>query len=141
MKLTEQDKSWNLDFDEGRVTYIHIDFRLALDFADASGNASITIETPCRLKGADGEVLLRPSEPSSLAPILPVFNARVIGVAVQKTGQLKVEFGDGRTLEVDPDDAYEAWHLGCPPIDVMFICTPGGNVSFFQQAEHPTKGT
>jgi hypothetical protein len=141
MKLTETNGSWHIQFDDGRITYIHIDFRLALDIIDASGNASITIETPCRLKRAEGEVWLTPSESPSLAPILPLFNAKVIGVAVQKTGQLKVEFGDGCTLEVGPDDSYEAWQLGCSPIDVMLVCSPGGNVSFFEQAEHPTKGT
>jgi len=140
MQLTDEEFQWVLKFTDGRVNYIHIDFRLSLDLVDASGKASLTIETPCRLKGAGGEVPLTPSEPSSLAPILPLFNAKVIGVGMQKTGQLKVEFGDGHTLEVDPDDSYEAWQLGCSS-GSMLVCSPGGKVSFFQQTERPTKAT
>src|SRR5262245_29981297 len=48
-------------------------------------------------------VVLRPGEPSTLAPILPFFNARVTAVAIQSTGALKVYVCGGPTLEVDGD--------------------------------------
>jgi hypothetical protein len=140
MKMTDGDNGWTLRFTDGRLNYIHIDFRLALDLVDASGTTSLTIETPCRLKWAVGEASLTPSESSSLAPILPLFNAKVIAIAIQKTGQLTVEFGDGHILEVDPDDSYEAWQLGCSS-GFMLVCSPGGKVSFFQQTGRSAKAT
>lgn len=133
--MTKKD-GWYLSLQDGLVQLIQIDFRLGLFLSDTSGKAQLYIETPCRIKRADGEVLLTPSESSSLVPILPFFNAKVIGVAIRKTGQLEVEFGNGHSLEVHPDDSYEAWQLGCSSIGSMFVCSPGGEVSLFQQPEH-----
>jgi hypothetical protein len=133
MELRDEKDGWHLSLKDGLVQLIQIDFRLGLVLSDTSGKAQLYIETPCRLKGAGGEVPLTPSESPSLAPILPLFNAKVIGVAIRKTGQLKVEFGDGQSLDVDPDDSYEAWQLGCSSIGSLLVCSPGGMVCFFQQ--------
>jgi hypothetical protein len=96
MELREAPDGWLLELQDGLVQLIQIDFRLGLSFADASGNAQLYVETPCRLKGPgpDTDVLLTPGEPSSLAPVLPLFNAKVTGVAIRTTGQLKVQFRD-----------------------------------------------
>lgn len=140
MELKEEKDRWVFHFVDGRVTYIHVDFRLTLDLVDGSTKASLTIETPCRLKGPNGDVTLTPSEPSSLAPILPLFNAKVIAAVIEKTGHLKVELEGGRFMEVDPDDSYEAWQIGCS-IGFMLVCSPGGSVSFFRDAKPPAKAT
>jgi hypothetical protein len=130
LDLLSDNGGWQLVLHDGYVQLIHIDFRLGLFLADASGDAKLCIGSPCRLKGEDSDVLLNPEESSSLAPALPLFNAKVIGLSIQQTGHLKVQFGDGRLLEVNPDDAYEAWELGCS-IGFMLVCCPGGGVAFF----------
>lgn len=134
MMLKDDENGWYLLLQDGLVQLIQIDFRLGLFLSDTSGKAQLYIETPCLLSGPGGDVSLTPSQPSSLAPILPLFNAKVLGVSVQKTGKLKVEFADGFILEVGPDGRYEAWQLGCsPPVECMFVCGPGGSVSLFKQ--------
>ena len=140
MELRDEKHGWHLSLQDGLVQLIQIDFRLGLLLSDASGNAQLYVETPCRLKGPDVDVALTPAESSSLAPVLSLFNAKVTGVAILNTGQLKVQFGDDRSLEVDSDDAYEAWQLGCS-IGFMLVCPPGGKVSFFKQTERPAKAT
>jgi len=139
MELRDEENGWQLSLENGFVQLIQIDFRLGLFLSDTSGTVQLYVETPCWLKGAYGEASLNPSESSSLAPILPFFNTKVIGVAIQKNGRLRVEFGDGHTLEVDPDGSYEAWQLSCTSIACVLICAPGGEVSFFRQPERPTK--
>ena len=140
MEFQQEQDGWHLVLHDGLVQLIQIDFRLGLFVSDASGKAQLYVETPCRLRGIDADVLLTPAEPSSLAPVLPLFNARVTRVAIRKTGQLKVEFGDGRTLEVDPDDKYEAWQIACS-MGFMLVCSPGGNVSVFKEAEPRVQAT
>jgi hypothetical protein len=127
---------WYFKFEEGRLGYIHIDFRLMLDLTDGSSRTSLTIETPCRLKKLNENLLLTPEKTPTVAPILALFNSVVIGVAVKKTGQLKVEFQDGHSLEVDPHEQYEAWQIGCSA--GLLICSPGGLVSFFPEKPHST---
>jgi hypothetical protein len=75
--------------------------------------------------------VLTPAESSRLAPILPFFNSKVIGICIRKTEQLKVEFRDGQILEVDPRDLCEAWELGCSTIGLLLVCSPGARCPSF----------
>jgi hypothetical protein len=134
MELSDDRDGWHLSFQNGLVRLIQIDFRLGLLLSDASDKAHLYVETPCRLEGPDVDVVLTPAEPSTLAPVLPLFNTVVTSIAIRNTGQLRVQFGDSRSLQVDPDDAYEAWQLGCS-IGLMLVCSPGGKVSIFKQPE------
>jgi hypothetical protein len=106
--------------------------------SDASGKAQIYIEQRFWLRGPDCDAVVMPSEPATLAPVLRLFNAEVTGAAIQKTGQLKIQFGDDWSLEVEPNASYEAWQLSAS-LGVMLVCSPGGTVSVFRQPEHPEK--
>jgi hypothetical protein len=140
VELRDEKDGWLLALQDGLVQLIQIDFRLGLLLSDASGTAQLYIETPFCLNGPNTDVSLTPAKTSSLAPVLTLFNAAVIGVSIRKTGQLKVQFGDGRWLEVGPNDAYEAWQLG-GSTGFMLVCSPGGNVSIFNQTEGPDRDT
>jgi hypothetical protein len=132
MRFEEHENGWELGFKQGRVAYIHIDFRLALDLTDDSGTANVVVESPCRLLHATGETLLTPSEPTSLAPILALFDAAVTAVTIGRSGKLTVCFGDQSCIRVDPDGRYEAWQVGCPPLGLLLVCQAGGEVSVFR---------
>ena len=134
MQLQQDDDGWYLMLHDGVVQLIQIDFRLGLFLSDALDKAQLYIETPCRLKHHEADVLLKPAETSSLGPALALFNARVMRIVIRKTGQLKVEFGDGYSLDVHPDDASEAWQIVCST-GLMLVCSPGGSVSLFQRTE------
>jgi hypothetical protein len=133
MQLTEQTDNWTLVMEAGRLSYIHIDFRLGLDVTDASSTVIITIERRCVLSSPVRESVLIPSEPTTLGPILQLFNVDVGRIEIQKMGLLKIDLGNSYSLRVDPDEKYEAWQIGCPTSDFLFVCFPGGEVSLFQK--------
>jgi hypothetical protein len=140
MELQNKNDGWYLAFRDGLVQLIQIDFRLGIFFSDATDKAQLFVETPCRLLGPDADASIVPAETASVAPILPFFNAKVVGIDIRKTGQLIVEFKDGHVLEVHPDNSYEAWQLSCSP-GVMLICSPGGKVSLFRDAKRDKQKT
>jgi Family of unknown function (DUF6188) len=73
---------------------------------------TLHIETPFRLAGPDGEMLIDPEDTGELAAILSLFRAEVRKVSIRRSGKLNIEFDNGRELSVDPDERYEAWQLG-----------------------------
>jgi hypothetical protein len=137
MTLTATDFGWLLAMDGGRVQRIEIDFRLGLLFGDKAEMASLYIETPCYLRCEGRDIRLIPDEPCSLAPALALFNAEVADVSIQRTGHLTAMLKDGRSLEVDPNEQYEAWQISSTN-GFLLVCSPGGEVSLFQQ--HEVKG-
>jgi hypothetical protein len=117
--------------DEARVQRIEIDFRLGLLLSDRSETAHVYFETPCYLNSQGEEILLAPDDTCTLAPILALFNAEVGDVAIHGSGRLVVTFKDGRSLEADPDERFEAWQIASPN-GFLLVCSPGGSVSVFQ---------
>jgi len=131
-RLNETEEGWALALNEARLGYLHVDFRLGLDIADASGTVNLTIETPCRLSTESCETILSPDDPPSVAPILALFNADVGKMFVQRTGHLAVEFANGYRLNVSPNDEYEAWQIACKN-EFLMVCAPGGMVTVFRE--------
>jgi Family of unknown function (DUF6188) len=135
MLFRETKDGWYCGLPNGRVQMIQIDFRLNLLVSDNLGEAWIHIETIGRLKSAREEIAFVPKETSSLAPVLCLFDARVDGINILKSGQISVDFADGQSLVVDPDASYEAWQVECSRHDeerVMLVCNPGGKVTLFR---------
>ncbi|MEQ1708295.1 MAG: DUF6188 family protein [Terricaulis sp.] len=130
MNLEATERGWHANFSDGTVGLIQVDFRLGLLLSDVDDSAQLYIETPFRLVTNGREHALRPQNAETLSPILGLFGAKVSSIYAYKSGQFKMEFGDGGYLEVDPDDAYEAWQLACPG-KFMLACSPGGSVSLF----------
>jgi hypothetical protein len=132
MKLTATESGWLLTMDEGRVQRIEVDFRLGFLFGDNGETASLYIETPCYLRCEGRDTPLAPDDASSLAPALALFNAEVADVSIHRTGHLTARMKDGRSLEVDSNEQYEAWQIGSTN-GFLLVCSPGGEVAFFQQ--------
>jgi hypothetical protein len=132
MQLTTTDFGWLLAMDEGRIQRIEVDFRLGFLFGDKTETASLYIETPCYLRCEGRNIPLTPHDPCSLAPALALFNADVADVTIQRTGHLTARLKDGRFVEVDPNEQYEAWQLGSAN-GFLLVCSPGGEVALFQQ--------
>jgi hypothetical protein len=132
MELKTTAFGWLLAMDEGRVQRIEVDFRLGLLFGDKAETALLCIEMPCYLRREGRDILLTPDDPSSLAPVLAIFNAEVADISIQRTGHLTAKLKDGRSLEVDPNEQYEAWQISSTN-GFLLVCSPGGEVSLFQQ--------
>jgi hypothetical protein len=136
MKLREETDDWSLAIDNGRVQMIQVDFRLSLLIVDAHDHAWLRIGTACTLRGTEGAAALIPDQATSVSPILPFFNGSVTSLTVAKAGKLVARFGNGAVLEIEPDEAYEAWELACSigTTKYLLVCSPGGKVALFQDS-------
>lgn len=134
MKLTEESDGWRLTLDQGFVQLIQIDFRLGLFLSDGSDVAKLYVESECLLRTPGGEDRMNPEDPRSLVAILPFAQgAKVAHISIRKTGQLQLEFESGSSLEVNPQQRFEAWQLGSSSIGLLMVCAPGGSVALFEK--------
>lgn len=133
MKLHDEQKGWRLELDEdGVVQLIQIDFRVGLFISDKSGRVQLFIESSFTMITPRERYVLIPEDTSSLEPVLTLFNAKVLAIYINETGELIVEFGNGVSIEIHPDDSYEAWQLSGSP-GFMLVCAPGGSVAVFRE--------
>jgi hypothetical protein len=76
-----------------------------------------------------------PEDARSLGPLLDLHKVGVLAATVSKTGTVGVEFQDGRSLRVQPDDDHEACsvQLRAPGGGrrFEFIVLPGGGLAEF----------
>jgi hypothetical protein len=136
MKFEEGSDFWLLVPECGRIQMIQVDFRLSLLVSDGpDARAWLHIETPGELRAMGNAILLVPEQPATLAPILSLFNSEVNSIRISKAGHLQVQFGHNHLLEVAPHQKYEAWQLeySSRDGDLMFVCSPGGEVVLFRQ--------
>ena len=132
MQLIPTDFGWLLRMDEGRIKHIGVDFRLVLLFGDKTETASLCIETPCYIRSEGKNTRLVPDAPSTLAPALTLFNAEITDISILKTGYLTAKFKDGRSLEIEPNEQYEAWQVSSTN-GFLLVCSPGGEIAMFHQ--------
>ena len=131
-RLIETSEGWIIALSDGRVGCIHIDFRLGLEISDTAGTVRLIVETPCKLRNAEGELTVVPDDAATLAPTLTLFNVGTEEIAIHRNGELSIEFSNGLQLNVSPSDQYEAWQIACEN-ECLVVCQPGGVVSIFQE--------
>lgn len=132
MDLLNTDFGWQLTMDNGQIRRIEIDFQVRFVFEDSRDSATITIESPFFIKNKDKKEVLNPEDTTTLAPVLPLFLAHVQDVIINKTGNLKISLKGEKSIEVFPDDQYEAWQI-VSSLNILLVCSPGGEVAFFDQ--------
>lgn len=89
-------------------------------------DAELVIETPFRLRDADGRSYgLEPGTGVRLAPVLALFERTVTTVGVRGRGELVLGFDDGAELRAGPDSRYESWQLTGRGVDPVLV-GPGG---------------
>jgi Family of unknown function (DUF6188) len=133
MQLTETKDGWHVQFDDAKLTFLHIDFRLTLDITETTGTISLILEQQFYLRQGENVASIIPSDTASIAPVLPLFNSSVDEIEIRAGGHLNVGFTDGHSLNIGPHPKYEAWQLGCTS-DYLFVCEPGGYISEFRQS-------
>ncbi len=132
MHLITTDTGWRLSMDEGYIGRLEIDFRLGFHLADKTEWFRLWIESPCRIREGNKITALVPNSAMTLAPALALFNAKVTDISFEKTGQLALHLKDGRSVEVDPDEQYEAWEISSDTLGGILTCPPGGDLSLFK---------
>ncbi|MFB1295707.1 DUF6188 family protein [Mycobacterium sp. pW049] len=94
---------------------------------ELSGGCFIVIQSRMRIERATGaRTLFAEEDPDEeLQPIRELVGSTIDEATVDPAGALRVRFSDGTRLQVEPDDAYEAWNVSGPN-GALTVCTPGG---------------
>ncbi|OAN30215.1 hypothetical protein A4X20_09880 [Mycolicibacterium iranicum] len=94
---------------------------------ELSGGFFIVIESAIRFeRGNSARNLFAEEDPDEdLQPLRELVGSIIDEAAVDPAGALRVGFSDGTRLQVEPDDAYEAWNVSGPD-GALIVCTPGG---------------
>jgi Family of unknown function (DUF6188) len=132
MELIQESSGWRLAFRSGRVGLLKIDFRAALLLMDEPDTADLIIEVPFRLASLELHTDCFPEKASSLAPILPLVNRKIMEVGIKNSGHLTAVFESGLVLEVGPHPSYEAWQIS-GSTGFLLVCRPEAGVTFFNQ--------
>ena len=93
------------------------------------GTAEIRLSCAFAFADADrGTVRIEPESPEQLAPLLALVGIQLNHVTVQRSGSLRLTFGDSSTIEIEPDPSYEAWeaHGTGSLAKLAYLCGPGG---------------
>jgi hypothetical protein len=131
----EESNGWCCTLANSRLQMIQIDFRLSLLISNGVEDAWVHIETEGKFKFSAQEAVFVPQNTESLAPVLRLFNTKVIGISITKVGKLEIKFERNCWLEAGPDQSYEAWQVSCSGGNedkVMLVCEPGGKVTLFR---------
>jgi hypothetical protein len=61
-------------------------------------------------------------------------------IRITNRGRLTVHFHDGSSLIVESNERYESWQLSSAEGGFLVVCTPGGEVSVFEENAKEHKG-
>ncbi|MBG0827648.1 hypothetical protein HS041_07715 [Planomonospora sp. ID67723] len=132
-ELAELEDRWLLPYRGMQVIQVRVSHQLTLLL---DGDAQVDIESTATLtrgslSAPDAEPVRLAPERQEVAPALALFGATLLSSVAFKSGALRLVFGTGMHLNVEPDPQYEAWST-CGPDDLRFVCLPGGGLSIFR---------
>ena len=127
--LSEHDDRWILPFRGLGVTQVRVDFAFGLILG---GGGTVTIISAAtlgwaRVAARPEKVALEPGR-QDVAAGLVLFGAEVTSAVAFKSGALRLVFGDGHMLTVEPDPDYEAW-TATGPDGMLVVSLPGGELA------------
>lgn len=116
----------NLGLDGTRVQSALVDYTLRMHL---SGDYFIVIESSLSIHRHGESITLSPEEgpEEAFAPVHRLVGQVVDEAFADESGALRVRFGDGTRLDVEPDSSYEAWNVSGPG-GLLVVCTPGGEL-------------
>lgn len=127
--MTEHDDRWILPFRNLLVTQVQVDFAFGLNLED---KGAVRISNTATLgwvnAGVRPEKVTLDPERQDVAAGLALFNTEVKSAVAFKSGGLRIVFGSGRLLHVDPDPDYEAWSATGPD-GGLIVSLPGGDLA------------
>lgn len=109
-----------------RVQSVGVDYTLRMHLTD---DHFIVVESPLSILRHGESITLSPGEGSdeSFAPVYRLVGQVINEALADSSGALRVRFGDGTRLNVEPDESYEAWNVSGPD-GLLIVCTPGGQL-------------
>lgn len=99
------------------------------------GDFEIRIECPFVYAADDYETMIVPDSPEAaqLAVVRSVLGATIDKSHVEGDGSLRISIRKGGEFRVPPDASFEAWTIRGPS-GYLALCTPGGEVAYWEQA-------
>ena len=112
------------------VTQCCVDDAFTIKLWRQEGEFSIRIEADFALLPSRGAeiVPVRIGIIRELAPTLEVFGSNLDRAVVYKGGKLRIDFSNGMTICVEPDENYEAWIVSGPG-GFLVVALSGGGVA------------
>lgn len=97
-----------------------------------SGEYFVLISSPLLLESKGLRYAITPEKYSDerFGPVRRLVGQRIAAATVNTIGALQISFDDGTTLNVQPDDAYEAWNVSGPR-GALTVCMPGGELAIW----------
>jgi hypothetical protein len=135
--LVDELGRWRLPVAGGIVTQLLVDEAFGFRIQQQEPIGHVTVEISCRFTFDDGNQRFEvdPEAKETLLPLLSLHKVIVSDAYAVKDGHLIVRFAEGRSIEVGPDDRYEAWevHGTRPSITREFkiIAVPAGGLAVF----------
>lgn len=131
MELIESSDRWELPIIGREVTRCLIDYAFGIELWSVENPIVVRISRRVILRTHESEMAFCPDiEQTELGPLLCVLHKSVVSAVAMKDGTLLVEFSDGLSLKVPPDDKYEAWELDSKDGGIV-VCLPGGGLSIW----------
>lgn len=111
----------------------HVEYSAVLNFTE---EYVARIESPFTVHLAKGNFELSPESdpPESFEPVRELLGQTVSESIVADSGTLKLTFANGASVQVEPDDDYEAWTVAGPR-GMLIVCMPGGELAIWEKQD------
>lgn len=120
------------------MTQVLIDYSFGLSietYGEQSASTRVRINTPFEYGESGVVTIIDPEQTADLGPLVTLHKAVLVEGHAIKDGHLVLQFTDGRTIRVAPDEQYESWQVTghLPPVERKFdlIGLPGSGVALF----------
>lgn len=126
--MAETRDGWDLRLRGATVTRCYIDEHAVGFLLDDPADSNVYLEGSFAVSLAGRRAEFGVAEgPMEYAPLVSLIGRTVEAARVTHSGELVVEFDDGRRLSAGPDPHYEAWNVTIE--DLLVVCIPGGGIS------------
>ena len=136
--LVDELGRWRLPVEGGTVTQLLIDYAFGFTVQVQEPAGDVRMRLAGRFSYEDGSgrrFEIDPEAPDTLPPLLALHQAVVSEAHAVKDGHLVVRFEDGRSIEVAPDDRYEAWQVdGSRP---RYFVSPQNLQTYWERYHRP----
>jgi hypothetical protein len=127
--LVDAGNHWKLNLEGGSVDRCCFDYGVTFILSNGALSCELRIERPFTIVVPGwGIHRVDPDEAVDLEQALSLLRRKVDSATVTKEGDLKLHLGDRTTLQVAPDENFEAWTLTAST-GARLVCLPGGEVA------------
>jgi Family of unknown function (DUF6188) len=134
--LIEGDDHWRLPIAGMSIDQCCFDFAVVLRLGVGADMWEIRISQPFAVIGPDGsEQLVVPEHHAHLQAVLGLLRHEVEEAVGYKDGRLELNLVGGASVQVPPDEGYEAWEAAGPE-GMRLIGLPGGDIAVWKSTDH-----